>query len=446
MPQGVTWSYEATLSADGGTLAVEASFVSGFSEDMEVDEGADPFVDSAELVTDRGTQKLQRRGASFLVPCAPPSCRVRYSFRLADAARTLMDGDVALLMSGAVLAPPSTWLLHPRPADGSRYRFHVARAGNMGFSTGVRPAPGMPEGTYEAATGDLPQATYAVFGPLTVVPLAPRGGRIELALAEKAAQLDEAAIGRWVGSSAALVADYYGQFPVDRLSIIVSRAGPGPTRGKTLGDGGASIWLRVGDEVTGAKVGDDWVLVHEMLHVGFPALSRRDAWLAEGLASYLEPFLRARGGVLRPEKLWRDLLNGLPQGLPKAGDRGLVGSEDRDRIYWGGALFCFVADVTIRERTGNARSLDDAVRAALARGGSVERHGSVEDVIAAGDEATGTTVLAELHRTMALAAGAPDLGAMWAKLGVRPAGAQGVAFDETAPQAAVRRAMTERRK
>jgi hypothetical protein len=308
------------------------------------------------------------------------------------------------------------------------------------FATGVRPAAGAP-GTYEAATLDLPQSTYAVFGPLEQREATPRGGQVAVAIAEQTAHVGAPEILGWVRSSTAIMADYYGDFPVDRLQIIVSRASSGPTRGKTLGDGGAAIWLRVGDGVTPATIKEDWVLIHELLHVGFPTLPREDAWLAEGLASYLEPFLRARAGELAPGQLWRDLLDGLPQGLPKPGDRGLAGSGDRDRIYWGGALFCLIADLEIREQTGNQRSLDDAVRAIFAQAGSVERHGTAAEVLAIGDQATGTTVLAGLRRTMVEQPSAPDLGALWGKLGVRVAGAS-VAFDEAAPLAGLRRAMT----
>jgi hypothetical protein len=165
----------------------------------------------------------------------------------------------------------------------------------------------------------------------------------------------------------------------------------------------------------------------------------------------VEPFARARVGQLTPEKLWRDFVDGMPQGLPEGGDQGLDRTHTWGRTYWGGALFCLVADVTIREKTGGKRSLDDALRAIVATGADVEVHWDIDQVLDVGDRATGTTVLHDLYASQALAPGTVDLPALWARLGIRAvgpttagaAGSEGtVAFDEGAPLASLRRAMT----
>lgn len=43
------------------------------------------------------------------------------------------------------------------------------------------------------------------------------------------------------------------------------------------------------------------------------------------------------------------------QGLPQANDRSLDRTHTWARTYWGGALYCLVADVGIREQTDNRR-------------------------------------------------------------------------------------------
>jgi hypothetical protein len=73
--------------------------------------------------------------------------------------------------------------------------------------------------------------------------------------------------------------------------------------------------------------------------------------------------------------VWRDLIEGLPHGLPRAGDRGLDFTPTWGRTYWGGAMYCLLADVEIRKRTGNRHGLQDALRGVLAGGGM--RHLSV---------------------------------------------------------------------
>ena len=88
--------------------------------------------------------------------------------------------------------------------------------------------------------------------------------------------------------------------------------------------------------------------------------------MEEGLATYVEPLGRARTGLIAVEQVWSELLDGLPKGLPGAGDRGLDRTPTWGRTYWGGALFWFLADVEIRRRTSGRRGLD-ALRAIVVR-------------------------------------------------------------------------------
>ena len=201
--------------------------------------------------------------------------------------------------------------------------------------------------------------------------------------------------------------------------------------------------VRAGDGVTAATTRDDWVMTHELLHVVLPRLSHEHVWLGEGIPSYVEPIARVRAGLVTPEKVWGDLVEGMPQGLPEAGDLGLEATHTWGRTYWGGALFCLMADVTLREKTSGARSFDDVVRALVATGDDVETTWEIERVLDVGDRATGTTVLRDLYRRMALAPGTVDLPALWARLGVVVSAGR-VTFDDRAPLAAVRHGIAGR--
>jgi predicted metalloprotease with PDZ domain len=182
------------------------------------------------------------------------------------------------------------------------------------------------------------------------------------------------------------------------------------------------------------------------VHVGFPVVGYQHAWFAEGLATYVEPVARARAGVVSREKFWGDLVEGLPQGLPGASNTGLDGTEEWGRVYWGGALYFLLADLTIRERTAGARSLDDAVRAVASTGANVETHWPLERVMDAGDRATGTTVLQELYAQYGVSPGKIELAALWAKLGIRQGKrSEPLAFENGAPWAGYRDAITARR-
>ncbi len=197
----------------------------------------------------------------------------------------------------------------------------------------------------------------------------------------------------------------------------------------------------VGADTTPADFAESWALVHELLHVSFPNLPIEQSWLEEGMATYVEPLVRARRGILPAAEVFASFRARMPLGQPAPGDAGLDRTHTWARTYWGGAMFCLLADVTIRERTGNRRSLDDALRAILAAGGNVSKRWDVDEVIAAGDRATGVPVLKELYETMGAAPVEVDLEAVWRRLGVQVKDGR-VVLDDGAELAGVRRGMT----
>jgi hypothetical protein len=196
----------------------------------------------------------------------------------------------------------------------------------------------------------------------------------------------------------------------------------------------------VGQLATEEDLMRDWVMTHEMVHLAFPSVADEHHWIEEGIATYVEPIARVEAGNLEPRDVWHDLVRGLPKGLPQVGDQGLDRTHTWGRTYWGGALFCTLADVRIRQRTSNRHGLQDALRAILGAGGNIETSWPLERALMIGDTATGVSVLTELYRQMKAKAVQCDLTGLWNKLGVEPLG--GVSFNDRAPLAAVRRAIT----
>jgi hypothetical protein len=196
----------------------------------------------------------------------------------------------------------------------------------------------------------------------------------------------------------------------------------------------------VGQLTTEGDLKRDWIMTHEMVHLAFPSVAEEHHWIEEGIATYVEPIARVEARNLEPRSVWHDLVEGLPKGLPQAGDEGLDHTHTWGRTYWGGALFCTLADVEIRERTDNRHGLQDALRAILAAGGSVEASWPLERALKIGDSAVGVPVLAELYEKMKANPVEFDLAKFWKALGVKGSGH--VSFDDHAPLAAVRRAIT----
>ncbi len=269
-------------------------------------------------------------------------------------------------------------------------------------------------------------------------------GRAILTVVWSGAEPDLArdALLEWVRRSAAIVGGNYGEFPVDRVRIevrVTERDQMGP--GRSFGAAGPRIEIAVGRHVTAEQLEDDWVLVHEMIHLAVPAIADAHNWLAEGLSTYVEGIARVQAGNLGEAALWSEYVHAIPKGLPEAGDQGLDRTHTWARTYWGGALYCLLADVRIREQTAGRRGLQDALRAISRAGAGMAATWPVERIFALGDAATGTSVMEELYREMKDRPVTPDLEALWAKLGIRGSGDR-LYFDDSAPLAAVRRAIT----
>jgi hypothetical protein len=103
-----------------------------------------------------------------------------------------------------------------------------------------------------------------------------------------------------------------------------------------------------------------------------------------------------------------------------------------------------VADIEIRKATANRLGLQDAMRGVLAAGGSHEVDWSIERILSTADKAVSLDVLTRMHHEWGGKPVAPDLDRLWRDLGLRYENGK-LDFDETAPLAAIRRAITQRR-
>jgi hypothetical protein len=444
--------YDVRAGAGARELTITAVIPAGGGAELEVDEDAERFVGEVSCSTGGAYQPLARQASSRqdddapsgliwrLPACPPEGCRLAYRFELAEAARDIDHVAVAATHGSAFLSPPSAWLLHPcDPVDGQRFRLRVTTPPGIAFATGLFPAPDGAPDEYEAEVADLPRPPYSAFGELRLQHADVAGTRIEIARLPGPLDLPDEAIQRWVSGAIGAVAGYYGRPPISRaLLLLLPTGGHGVGLSLTLGNGGAGVIAPVGQRSTAAELEGGWELIHELLHVSFPNLPREQRWFKEGMATYVEPILRARRGLITPEQAYGRLFRRMAYGLPGPFDRGLDRTPTWGRIYWGGALFCLLADVEIRTRTHNRRSLDDALRGISAEGGNVSVRWDVTQTIAVGDAATGVPVLAELYARMGQAPAEVDLEGLWKQLGVAEKGGS-VVFDDTAKLAWVRR-------
>jgi len=253
-----------------------------------------------------------------------------------------------------------------------------------------------------------------------------------------------------IRAAAEAVTTYYGHFPVTRVRVLVVPVEGGRRemiQGTTWGDMDGFqgfTRLRIAQHATQSDLDDDWVTTHELTHMAFPSMPDDQHWIEEGLATYIEPIARVMTGNLKARKIWGDMVRGMPQGEPQPGDQGLDRTHTWGRTYWGGALFCLVADVEIRHETGNRKGLRDALRAVVAHGGTIDQNWPITKAFEIGDHATGTHVLMQMYSKWKDTPVQVDLPRLWNELGVRMTD-HGVEFVSDAPLAKVREAITANR-
>ena len=277
-----------------------------------------------------------------------------------------------------------------------------------------------------------------------VVTLELPGAQLYLLIEDRPFAIGRDALQDWVQRSALIVSSYYGQFPVAEAHVAIhGRRGSGVYHGRAIGTVGAVINITIGLDSAQVELDDDWILIHELIHFAFPSMPRRHHWIEEGLSVYVETIARANAGALTPSRAWDEFIVGMPQGLPKNGDRGLDYTPTWGRTYWGGALFCLLADVRIRQQTDGEYSLRDGLRAIVSSGYNITRSAELRPVLAVADAATGVTVLTDLYDDMRAAPYPADIDGLWRALGVSQQAGR-IVYDDQAPLVAIRDSITAR--
>jgi hypothetical protein len=289
------------------------------------------------------------------------------------------------------------------------------------------------DGLRHTTVRGLRRGPYSAFGPFDVMVPSDGAGALEVALPRGVRRPSDEAFSRWVTASARAVREGLGTFPAAHAAVIVIVA-PGAGVHVGFSMGGSSVVAVVGEDSTDEDLAGDWVLTHELLHFVLPSQPVARDWAEEGLATYVEPLVRARAGLVSREEAWAGLVRGFPNGQPERGDRGLDHTRTWGRVYWGGALFFFEADYAIRAATNGKKTLLTAL-GAMARAGFV--NGSPEPLEAAfaeGDREIGAPVLVPMLARYGATPEAFSYEKHLDELGVRRAGDR-VSLDASAARA-----------
>jgi hypothetical protein len=246
----------------------------------------------------------------------------------------------------------------------------------------------------------------------------------------------------------------HGRFPVELLQVLVGQTprgrGPVPWAYVSRG-GGPAVHLFVAPQRGKQAYFDDWSAVHEMAHLFFPYVEGRDAWLFEGLPTYLQNVLLARDGAISAEEAWRRMVNGFRRGARISPSLSLSQVAERMgnggnylRVYWAGAAVMLAADLQWRSLSAGSQSLDTALASLAQCCLQDNRRWSAGELITRLDELTATTVFSDLWHQQIETGQFPDFETVLERAGVRVENGQ-IELLPNAPWATEREALMRQR-
>jgi hypothetical protein len=370
-------------------------------------------------------------------PSLVPAGAATSSYRvdLGAMAERFGFADVARQVGGSLIAATSSFLFTPVPKqDGAAVRVYFDPPTSA--ESGLR----LVQGAHLIESHELRVATYTTFGTRSTRRIALGGQELRVVLLDGEMALPFDTLADWVAEAAQGVADFYGRVP-DHGQLVVLEPLPKSSAipfGKLLPESGPGIVLLVGERASPSDLYEDWVLVHELFHVGTPSFLGEGKWFDEGLATYFEPLIRARLGWISERDGWSEFVRDMPRGLEVLRTRGLEQGRDFGDTYWGGAIFCLLADLEVRRITGGERGLEDGLRQVLREGGSSSEVWTLDRALSVADSAFPMPVLRPLARRHAARPAALDLDEVFARLGLSRLG-DDLSFDDQAPLVALQR-------
>ncbi|MCA9623752.1 MAG: hypothetical protein KC731_32240 [Myxococcales bacterium] len=352
--------------------------------------------------------------------------------------------DGARRLHDAAILSPDWWLWAPEP----RRPDLVVHARFTGPHAPALPWPKSDEPAYPFV---IPESTFVwkaqgAFGGVAEPPLEVTGATLSLTTlgaprAERAPRLR-----RWLERAASAAGGLLGRFPVRQAQILVV---PEPRRdepfGYALRGGGASATLLIPEDPTDEALAADWTAVHELLHFSLPPMPQADAWLYEGMVTYLTALARAKAGLISGEEGWWELFDGFARGR-RVGTGVTLREESATmhenhsywRVYWSGAAVALQIDLELRERD---LSLPEVVSKLAASRADDSHDWTAKDVVASLNRLCDSEIPAEIVARHLDAVAFPDTDRLARELGVTlvaPREARRVILDDRAPKAALR--------
>jgi hypothetical protein len=414
--------------ADDPTCDYEITVLDSHAAKLDISVACDPALKVTKFTA------LGNRDHWWTDPKGYSDGKGRFTYDLGALAKTENDMGSAMTFGGAVLVTPGFLLPLPDTERAVMLRFRIEFAAGGSVLTALRPDK---DGYYTAPLLRLDEVGPMIIGDIKGEKV-PGDPELTLAVPPGLLKIAPEQIAAWVSAVAEGNRRFWRRSPAKGgLVVLIPTPRGGVPFGRVLSLGGAVVTVLVGETATNKELYDDWVLVHEFIHLGSPLMRDTGAWLNEGFATFYEPVLRTRAGWKSEDDVWREWMSSMPRGMPAMTDIGLE-NAGRGGIYWGGAMFVLMAEIESLKASGGKVGFSDCLRTILAEGGDVTTKWPTMKFLDRCDALLGKTVIAPLAKQHIEKGSAVDLDQLWKRLGVSMAEGGDIHYDDKAELAWLR--------
>lgn len=421
--------YQVAIDEALATLSVRACF-DGEPPAELVAESLDAPLALIDARVEGGRKSIQPSGALALRQVPTDGCLL-YSVNVSRPIRQhdRTDGKIRRLGQD-LLTSVGLWLWRPATLSASEdvELTFLLREG-LSVSAPWKPMGATPgQAVFRLGHAPHDEPAYVAFGRFKEREIPVGSARLRLAVLEGSPPADVEKMHGWLADASQVVARLHGRFPVSQAQVLVvpDARGGEPTPWAHVVRGGApAVHFFVNQRRPIEEFYGDWTAVHEFSHLLLPLVSREDAWLYEGVATYYQNVLRARAGRIAAQEAWTMMHAGFQRGRDDATGMTLAQATESMyrsgaymRVYWEGTALMLMADVRLRQMTAGKQSLDTALAALNECCNAPDRAWSARELLGKLDALTGTRVFGDLYEQHIASHAFPDLAPAYRALGI----------------------------
>jgi hypothetical protein len=422
--------YTISVDPELTVLTARACFVQPAPAQL-VAESLDAAAALMEARIDGARRALEPNGNELRLKDLPPDACLAYSVNLRKGGgRHDKSGNRNRLIGRDLMTSVGLWFWRPEQLaadEDIEVKFELPEG--MSVSAPWQPLRlSAGQSVFRVGPSPYDWPATVVFGRFHEREFSVAGARLRLSVLDGSPPADGEQMQAWLADAAEMVAELHGRFPVSQAQVIVAPGARGdePTPWAYVVRGGApAAHFFVNQRRPIQEYYDDWTAVHEMSHLLLPYVAPEDVWLAEGVATYYQNVFRARAGRMNAQEAWEKLHAGFRRGREGASGMTLAQATESMyrgghymRVYWEGTALMLLADVRLRQLTGNKQSLDTALNGLAECCLPSNESWSAQRVFAKLDQLTGTTVFADLYDNYVPSRDFPDLGFAYRQLGL----------------------------